>query len=143
MRRWIVFGTIILGIVLAETTPSQASGVVAKVDLSSQMMTVIEDGKAKYQWKVSTARDGKVTPTGEWTAKQFKRFHFSKRYGHAPMPYSIFYNGNFAIHGTNQTEKLGSPASAGCIRLARPHAAKLFRMAKRAGLENTVVIVEN
>jgi lipoprotein-anchoring transpeptidase ErfK/SrfK len=104
---------------------------------------VIENGKAKHTWKVSTARAGKVTPTGQWTAKQFKRFHFSSRYGYTPMPYSIFYSGNFAIHGTNQTSKLGNPASAGCIRLSRSNASKLFRMAKDAGLKNTVVIVQH
>jgi lipoprotein-anchoring transpeptidase ErfK/SrfK len=143
MRRQIVFIAATLGLLAAGALPAAAGKVVAKIDLSSQTMTVIEDGEAKYKWKVSTARADKVTPTGKWTAQRFKRFHWSSRYGHAPMPYSIFYSGNFAIHGTNQTAKLGSPASAGCIRLARRNAAKLFRMAKQAGLKNTVVIVEH
>jgi lipoprotein-anchoring transpeptidase ErfK/SrfK len=142
-RRLIAFVTVMLGLLVAAAPPAAADKVVAKIDLSSQTMTVIENGEAKYEWKVSTARDEKVTPTGQWTAKRFKRFHRSSLYGRAPMPYSIFYHGNFAIHGTNQTAKLGSPASAGCIRLSRQNAAKLFRMAKRAGLENTVVIVEH
>jgi lipoprotein-anchoring transpeptidase ErfK/SrfK len=143
MKCRIVIVATVLGLLAAGASPAAAGKVVAKIDLSSQTMTVMEDGKTKYKWKVSTARSDKVTPTGTWTAKQFKRFHWSSRYGRAPMPYSIFYSGNFAIHGTNQTAKLGNPASAGCIRLSRRNAAKLFRMAKQAGLKNTVVIVEH
>jgi lipoprotein-anchoring transpeptidase ErfK/SrfK len=143
MNRLIVGAAVIVAVISSSALPAAAGKVVSKVDLSSQPMTVIQNGQTKYQWKVSTARKGKVTPTGRWTAKQFKRFHWSSRYGRAPMPYSIFYSGNFAIHGTNQVSKLGRPASAGCIRLSKSNASKLFSMAKRAGLSNTVVIVEH
>ena len=122
--------------------PGAAATLVAKITLSTQTMTVIYHDEVRYQWKVSTARDGKVTPTGTWTAKRLKRFHRSSRYGNAPMPFSIFYSGNFAIHGTNSVSKLGSPASAGCIRLSRSNAATLFSMAQRVGLKNTKVVVE-
>lgn len=142
-NHWLARSAVVVALLAAGAAPALAGKVVAKVDISSQTMTVIEDGKAKYTWKVSTARAGKVTPTGQWTAKQFKRFHWSSRYGRAAMPFSIFYSGNFAIHGTNSTSKLGSPASAGCIRLSKSNASKLFSMAKRAGLENTVVVVQH
>lgn len=131
-----------IGLFFLGLSPTAAASLIAKVSLSTQTMTVIDHGKVKYRWPVSTARAGKVTPTGSWTAKQLKRFHWSTRYGYAPMPYSIFYSGNFAVHGTNSLSKLGSPASAGCIRLSKGNAAKLFSMAKRAGLKNTLVVVE-
>jgi lipoprotein-anchoring transpeptidase ErfK/SrfK len=115
--------------------------VIARVELSSQTMTVIHQGVEKYRWKVSTARRGKVTPTGRWTAKWLARHHRSSLYNNAPMPYSIFYNGNFAIHGTDQVSKLGRPASAGCIRLHPRDAAVLFQMTRQAGLENMLVEV--
>lgn len=143
MKRLIACATVAFGLLAASVLPSVAGKVIAKVDISSQTMTVIENGKTKYRWKVSTARKGKVTPTGQWRAQQFKRYHWSSRYGRAPMPYSIFYSGNFAIHGTNQVSKLGRPASAGCVRLSKSNASKLFAMAKRAGLKNTVVIVRH
>ena len=57
------------------------------------------------------------------------------------MPYSIFYSGNFAVHGTNQISRLGRPASAGCIRLHPSNAAKLFSMAQREGLKNIRIVV--
>jgi lipoprotein-anchoring transpeptidase ErfK/SrfK len=131
-----------VGLFFFGLSPSAAATLVAKVSISTQSMTVIQHGNVKYLWPVSTAREGKVTPVGSWTAKRLKRFHRSSRYGGAAMPYSIFYSGNFAVHGTNSVSKLGNPASAGCIRLSKANAAKLFAMAKQAGLRNTLVVVE-
>ena len=120
---------------------AHAGRLVAKVDLSSQTMTVTHGGVVKYRWKVSTARRGKVTPTGSWSAKWLSRHHRSSRYNNAPMPYSIFYSGNFAVHGTNQVKALGRPASSGCIRLHPSNAAKLFALVQREGLRNTRIVV--
>ena len=105
-------------------------------------MTVTHRGKVKYRWKVSTARAGKVTPTGTWSAKWLSKNHKSSRYNNAPMPYSIFYSGNYAVHGTNQISRLGRPASAGCVRLHPENAAILFNLAQREGLKNTRIVVQ-
>ena len=123
--------------------PSAASAarVVASVDLSTQTMTVTHGGVVKYRWPVSTARRGKITPTGSWSAKWLSRNHRSSRYNNAPMPYSIFYTGNYAVHGTNQVSRLGRPASAGCIRLHPSNAAILYSMAQREGLRNVRIVV--
>lgn len=118
-----------------------AASLVASVDISSQTMTVTHRGKVKYRWKVSTARAGKVTPSGSWSAKWLSKNHRSSRYNNAPMPYSIFYNGNFAVHGTDQISRLGRPASSGCIRLHPKHAAILFSLTQREGLKNTRIVV--
>lgn len=118
-----------------------AATVVARVDISTQTMTVTHRGKVKYRWKVSTARPGKVTPAGTWTAKWLSKNHRSSRYNNAPMPYSIFYNGNYAVHGTNQVSRLGRPASAGCVRLDPSNARILYELAQREGLKNTRIVV--
>lgn len=118
-----------------------AATVVAKVDITTQTMTVSYRGQVKYRWKVSTARAGKVTPTGTWSAKWLSKNHKSSRYNNAPMPYSIFYNGNYAVHGTNQINRLGRPASAGCVRLHPDNAAVLFSLARREGLNNVRIVV--
>ncbi|MEM9330439.1 MAG: L,D-transpeptidase [Pseudomonadota bacterium] len=123
------------------STPSFAARVEAHVDLSEQKMRVYDRGVLKYVWPVSTARRGKVTPTGTWRAKWLSKNHRSSRYNNAPMPYSIFYSGNFAIHGTNQIKRLGRPASAGCIRLHPENARILYNMTARAGLKNMKVRV--
>lgn len=128
-------------LLLFQPVNAVAANVVAKVNLSTQTMTVTHRGVVKYQWKVSTARAGKVTPTGTWKAKWLSRNHRSSRYNNAPMPYSIFYSGNYAVHGTNQISRLGRPASAGCIRLHPDNAAKLFALAQREGLSNTKIVV--
>ena len=120
---------------------AQAASIIARVDKSSQTMTVYHHGEVIGRWKVSTARPGKVTPSGTWSAKSLSRHHRSSRYDNAPMPYSIFYSGHFAIHGTNQIKKLGRPASSGCIRLHPSNAAKLFRLVQSEGLRNMRVVV--
>jgi lipoprotein-anchoring transpeptidase ErfK/SrfK len=69
------------------------------------------------------------------------RNHRSSRYNNAPMPFAIFYNGHYAIHGTDQVRKLGSPASAGCVRLHPDHAKVLFNMVRHEGKDQLKVIV--
>jgi lipoprotein-anchoring transpeptidase ErfK/SrfK len=139
MRFRAIILAVLAVILLAPVT--QAATIIARVDKSSQTMTVYHHGKVIGQWLVSTARAGKVTPSGTWTAKAMKRYHRSSRYNNAPMPYSIFYNGHFAIHGTNQIKRLGRPASAGCIRLHPGNAAKLFSLVQSEGLGNMRVVV--
>ncbi len=140
MRRvWLgVFASLLF---LLQPTLSSAASLVAQVSLSGQTMTVIHNGRVIHNWRVSTARRGKVTPTGSWTAKWLSRNHRSSRYNNAPMPYSIFYNGHYAVHGTDQVGRLGTPASAGCIRLHPENAARLYRLAQQVGLRNMRVVV--
>jgi len=130
-----------LALVVGAPVASQAASLVARVDISTQTMTVIHRGKIKYRWKVSTARKGKVTPAGSWSAKWLSKNHRSSRYNNAPMPYAIFYNGHYAVHGTNQVGRLGRPASAGCVRLDTRNAAVLYRLARQEGLKNTRIVV--
>ncbi|MCX7900356.1 MAG: L,D-transpeptidase, partial [Methylocystis sp.] len=48
-------------------------------------------------------------------------------------PYSIFFRGGYAIHGTYATAQLGTPASHGCVRLSPAHAKMLYEMVQREG----------
>lgn len=119
----------------------QAATLDILVDKSEQEMTVVHEGELIHRWPVSTARPGKVTPNGSFAPQAFVRQHYSRLYNNAPMPWSIFYSGNYAIHGTTQTSRLGSVASAGCIRLHPDNARILFDLAREAGKENTRIIV--
>ena len=112
------------------------------IDLSDQEMTVVLDGTALYNWPVSTARRGKFTPTGLFTIKSMKRMHYSTLYHNAPMPWSIFFTGNFAIHGTDQVSRLGTPASAGCVRLHPDNAEILYRMVLDHGRAHTLIHIQ-
>lgn len=118
-----------------------SANLVANVSLSSQTMTVSQDGVVMYEWKVSTARPGYSTPVGSWSAKWLSRNHRSRKYDDAPMPFAVFYNGGYAVHATFETKRLGRPASHGCIRLHPENAATFFSLASRYGLSNTQIVV--
>jgi hypothetical protein len=55
------------------------------------------------------------------------------------MPHSIFFYGQYAIHGTTAVGNLGSPASHGCIRLSPANAATLFAMVQSQGAQIRIV----
>lgn len=120
---------------------ANAASLEARIDLSTQTMTVVKDGMFQYRWRVSTARKGYVTPTGRYTVKWASRYHRSRKYHNSPMPYSLFFKGGYAVHGTNAIRHLGHPASHGCVRLLPEHAAKLFSLAKSVGLHNTQIVI--
>lgn len=131
----------IAAIVLSASTNFASASVVAKIDLSQQRMKVIVNGRVSYSWPVSTARRGYRTPTGTWRPKFLKRMHYSSKYHNSPMPYSVFYYGGYAIHGTNAIKRLGRPASHGCIRLHPSNAKRLYHLIKRHGRRNTRIVV--
>ncbi len=115
------------------------AGVVAKVNISSQRMSVYVDGMPRYTWLVSTARPGYRTPTGTFRPIAVVRYHASTIYSGSPMPYSIFFLRGYAIHGSYETKYLGRPASHGCIRLHPANAAVLYSLVKQYGAGNTLI----
>jgi lipoprotein-anchoring transpeptidase ErfK/SrfK len=117
--------------------------VVVNVSIPSQTMTVTVDGAPLYEWSVSTARPGWETPTGSFRPVRLARIWHSTLYHHAPMPYSVFFDGNFAIHGTYETGRLGLPVSHGCVRLATRHAAILFHLVESYGFDLTQINIED
>lgn len=127
----------------ATALPANAHGnsLVAKVSLSRQTMTVSYRGKILHRWKVSTARKGYVTPRGTWRPTRMHRMWHSRKYDMSPMPYAIFYYGGYAVHGTNAVNRLGRPASHGCVRLHTSNAKRLYSLVKRVGAKNTRIVV--
>jgi lipoprotein-anchoring transpeptidase ErfK/SrfK len=121
-------------------TGAARAEVVIQVDRSSQRMSVMVNGQHRYTWAVSTGIYG--TPGGTFRPQTLSRNHRSSLYHNAPMPYSIFYDGNFAIHGTTQVSRLGGPASRGCVRLHPSNAAVLFALVQREGLGNTRISIQ-
>ena len=57
---------------------------------------------------------GKITPAGTYEPEFLSKNHRSRRYNNAPMPFAIFYDGHYAIHGTDQIKRLGSGQKARC-----------------------------
>jgi lipoprotein-anchoring transpeptidase ErfK/SrfK len=123
-------------------TPARAE-VVVQIDKSSQRMAVSVDGAMRYNWPVSTGRDGYGTPSGTFHPQSMARHYFSRKYYNAPMPHAIFFYYGFAIHGTNDISRLGGPASHGCVRLHPSHAAALFALVEHSGSRNTRIEISN
>ncbi|WP_417680942.1 L,D-transpeptidase [Roseibium sp.] len=120
---------------------ANAATIVAKVDLSDQKMRVYINGIPRHSWPVSTARRGYRTPVGTFRPGRMHVRYFSKKYHNSPMPYSVFFLGGYAIHGTTAIKNLGRPASHGCIRLHPDNAARLFSLITENGKQNTKIIV--
>src|SRR5258707_8491721 len=104
-------------------------------------MTVSVDGAPRYQFAVSTGRPGYGTPNGPYHPQRLERTWFSKEYYNSPMPHSIFFHGGYAIHGSYEINRLGGPASHGCIRLHPANAATLFALVKSEGMGATTIVV--
>lgn len=138
--RWIAVAFTLFAATLCQLAPASA-GVVAKVDIARQRMTVIVDGNVEAVWAVSTARAGYYTPRGVYRPKLLKRMHYSKKYDNSPMPYSVFFKGGYAVHGTYSVKQLGRAASHGCIRLAPSHAAALYQLIRHRGMSDTRVVI--
>jgi hypothetical protein len=88
-----------------------------EVDLSRQVMALIEDGKPTDVVHVSTGAYG--TPTGEYS-------FYSKGPGYNAkgMYYSIYYSGNYATHGYASVPYY--PASHGCIRNPESYSVYIY-----------------
>jgi len=116
-------------------------GVLISVDKSTQQMSVSVDGVPRYRFAVSTGRAGYGTPNGTYHPQRLAASWFSKLYYNSPMPHSIFFRGGYAIHGSYEINRLGGPASHGCIRLHPANAAALFELVKGEGLAATTIVV--
>jgi len=142
MKKFFLAGAIAFSFLISGTV-AQAARLVAQVDLSSQTMTVSHNGSVKYRWKVSTGRKGYRTPTGSYSPKWLSKHHRSRKYNNAPMPYSVFFRGGYAVHGTYDLKRLGRVASHGCIRLHPDNAAKFFSLVQRTGNSNTRIVIKH
>jgi L,D-transpeptidase catalytic domain len=124
---------------LCAHTQAQA-GIVVTVDKSAQRLTVAVDGATRFNWPVSTARIGYRTPVGIYRPERLERQWFSRKYDWSPMPYSIFFNGGYAIHGSYEISRLGRPASHGCIRLHPANAAVLYSLVQQRAGDTRIVV---
>ena len=129
-----------LGVAAVSTASSAAADVVVTVDKSTQRMSVSVDGQPLYDWVVSTGVYG--TPSGTFRPQALSRHHRSSLFNNAPMPYAIFYDGHYAIHGTTQISRLGRPASKGCVRLHPSNAAILFALVQKEGTGNIRIHIQ-
>jgi hypothetical protein len=133
------FLAVLAGLMLFTAGAAQAK-VSITVDKNAQLMTVAVDGVERYQWPVSTGLPSYETPNGSFKTFRMEEDHYSKEFDDAPMPHSIFFTKiGHAIHGTDSVNRLGSPASHGCVRLSRANASTLYALVQQEGVLNTTV----
>jgi lipoprotein-anchoring transpeptidase ErfK/SrfK len=130
-----------IAVVTVFSSDAVSADVLVTVDKAKQRMFVAVDGEPRYTWPVSTGLGG--TPSGSYRPQSLSRHHRSSLFGNAPMPYSIFYSGHYAIHGTTAVRQLGRRASKGCVRLHPSNAAVLFALVQRYGAANTRILIRD
>src|SRR6266550_2373306 len=87
-----------------------------EVDLANQRLRAYQGARLVLDSTISTGREGKKTPAGEFRSGPVKsRMHRSRLYHNAPMPWSVQVHENVFIHGFRKVPR--RPSSHGCIRL--------------------------
>lgn len=126
---------------LMATVATAEARVIAKIDIGTQKMRVFVDGQLRHTWAISSGRRGHETPTGTFRPQRLERQWYSRQYDDAPMPYSVFFSGGYAIHGGHS--RVGGPASHGCIRLTTGNAAAFFSLVSERGAGNTRIEIDD
>lgn len=113
-----------------------ASGKWIEVDLSKQRLYAHEGQETVLTAVVSTGTRYYPTVTG--------RFRIYLKYRSAPMsgpgyylpnvPYTMYFYGSYAIHGTYWHNNFGRPMSHGCVNMKTPEARWLFNWAPKGTL---------
>jgi hypothetical protein len=86
---------------------------------------------------------GEETPTGRFKVRSMHA-QYRSRLLDVEMPYSVFFEGGFAIHATDNTNKLGKKASMGCVNLSLEDAKWLFEEIQKTGPDRVrIEVVES
>jgi len=101
------------------------------VNLSAQTLTAYEGNQPVFSTRVSTGTAATPTLPG--------RFQILTKYPSVPMsgpgyylpnvPWTMFYHGSYAIHGTYWHSNFGVPMSRGCVNLSIPDAEWVYNFA--------------
>ena len=98
------------------------------VDLLTQMAFVYRGEQLVGATTISSGKKGKETPLGFWSVLEKKKFHRSRKYDDAPMPFMQRLDEfGIALHGGKLP---GYPASHGCVRLPMKFAEKLYGLTR-------------
>lgn len=102
-----------------------------QVDLSEQNLTAWEGNKPVYATKISSGKKSTPTLVGSFKIQSKRRLMRMRGQGYdvPNVPYAMFYDGNYGIHGAYWHRRFGTPVSHGCVNLAPDHAKWLFNWA--------------
>ncbi len=110
-----------------------------QVDLSDQRLVAWEGKRPVLRFRVSTGKRATPTPTGIYRiqTKLRKTRMQGAGYNMANVPHTMYYDGDFGIHGAYWHNRFGTPVSRGCVNLRPDNARRLYSW---AGIGTSVVI---
>lgn len=129
----------------------QSCPVYAYVSLAEQRMYLYLNGQQIGAYAVSSGAAGHGTPSFDrhpngriydrYTSTKYPEGDYN---GLGNMPYAVFIEGGFAIHGTPQGNwrRLGTRASHGCIRVHPDNAYRFNRLVRQYGISQTWITVQ-
>jgi lipoprotein-anchoring transpeptidase ErfK/SrfK len=121
-----------------------------KVNKAVQRAYLYKNGWKVAEWLVSTGIPGRGTPNFEghpngriydaYTSTKYPEGDYN---GLGNMPYAVFYNGGFAIHGTTpgSFRNLGKKASHGCVRMHPDNGYTFNRLVRQYGINNVWISI--
>lgn len=120
-------------------------------DKGEQALHLYIDGNPAGDWLISSGMSGHETPDFDrhpdgriydsYTSTKFPEGDYM---GLGNMPYAVFIEGGFALHGTPRGNwpRLGRPASHGCIRQHPDNARYFNRLVRASGVHNVWITVQ-
>ena len=121
--------------ILGESVNQKANKYI-EVDISEQRLYMKEDGNIVGSFLVSTGKWA-PTPTGEWriwTKLRYTRMKGGSKalgtfYDLPNVPYTMYYNQGYGIHGAYWHNNFGQPMSHGCVNMKPEEAGVVFSWA--------------
>jgi hypothetical protein len=122
----------------------------AHVSKKKQRLYLYINGIQQATWLVSTGTGNRTPdfdrhPDGRiYTAYSSGKYPGGDYNGLGNMPYAVFIQGGFAIHGTPQAnwKKLGTKASHGCIRIHPDYGKYFNELVRDVGIHNVWITVD-
>lgn len=108
------------------------------VDLGQQTLVAYRGDQPIFATLVSTGRDGFETPTGLFRISEKHKTRTMRGadsagvFEVAEVPWTMFYRGNYALHGAYWHDDFGKVRSHGCINLAPLDARWIFHFTEGA-----------
>lgn len=101
------------------------------IDLRTQRLIAWEGANPVYAITISTGKNSTPTHPGVFAIQSKVASQRMRGYGYdlPNVPYVMFYQGNYAIHGAYWNRQFGTAVSHGCVNVAVNHARWLFNWA--------------
>jgi hypothetical protein len=123
------------GYMETDVISSFVTGVFKKIDvnLSEQRLTLLEGGTPVFTCLVSSGKSGYSTPTGDYriysmdtVAAMGSAPGAAEPYLISDVPYVMWFNSNYSIHGAYWHNDFGNVRSHGCVNVSVDNAEYIF-----------------